>query len=64
MVITIDDYQTDVLREVLASALTQLRIESSRTDSHDFRVALHDRERIVEALLGKLPPEPRVGNPL
>ena len=58
MQLTIDSYQTDVLREVLASALTQLRIESGRTDSHDFRVALHDRERIIEALIGKLPPVP------
>lgn len=54
MVITFDTHETEVLREILASALTQLRIESARTDSHDFREALHARERIVEAMLHRV----------
>jgi hypothetical protein len=57
MLITLDRYQSEVLREILASALTQLRIESARADSHDFRLALHERERIVEAILAKLAEE-------
>jgi len=54
MVITFDTHETEVLREILASALTQLRIESARADSHDFREALHARERIVEAMLRRI----------
>lgn len=54
MVITFDTHETEVLREILASQLTQLRIESARTDSHDFREALHARERIVEAMLRRI----------
>ena len=63
MLISIDSYQATVLREILASALTQLRIESARTDTHDFREMLHDRERIVEAILDKLgePPATHAG---
>ena len=34
--------------------LAQLRVESARTDAHDFREALHRRERIVEGLLLEL----------
>ena len=51
---TLDREQTEVLREILQAALTQLRVESARTDSHDFREALHRRERIVEGLLLEL----------
>ena len=54
MVITFDTHETSVLREILASALTQLRIESARTDTHDFREALHERERVVEGLLNRI----------
>ena len=50
----LDREQTEVLREILQAALTQLRVESSRTDSHDFREGLHHRERIVEDLLVQL----------
>ena len=51
---TLDREQTEVLLEILQAALNQLRVESSRTDSHDFREALHRRERIVEGLLLEL----------
>lgn len=54
MVLTIDREQAQVLGEILERELTQLRIESSRADAHDFREMLHHRERVVEALLGQL----------
>lgn len=54
MLISVDSYETTVLREILASALKELRIESARADVHDFREALHERERIVEGMLEKL----------
>jgi hypothetical protein len=59
MVITLDTQQADVLREILGASLTQLRVESARSDTHDFREALHRRERIVESLLVQLSDEQR-----
>ena len=57
MLINVDPNESQVLREILQGALSQLRIESARTDSHDFRVGLHQRERVVEALLAKISDE-------
>jgi hypothetical protein len=54
MTLIIDRDQAAVLREILQASWTQLRVESARTDSHDFREALHLRERVVEALLLQL----------
>jgi hypothetical protein len=48
---TLNREQAEILREILSSALTQLRFESARADSHDFREKLHHREEIVEKLL-------------
>jgi hypothetical protein len=58
MVLTLDPEQSQVLREILQGALTELRIESARADSHDFREMLHHREQVVTALLAQLS-EPR-----
>ncbi|MGE0550006.1 MAG: hypothetical protein AB7O24_17535 [Kofleriaceae bacterium] len=52
--IAVDASEAQVLREILSSTLTQLRIESARTDAHAVRADLHERERIVEALLAKV----------
>ncbi|MGE0869538.1 MAG: hypothetical protein AB7P03_13305 [Kofleriaceae bacterium] len=52
--LAVDPSEAQVLREILSSTLTQLRIESARTDAHEMRADLHERERIVEALLAKL----------
>src|SRR2546423_15673703 len=54
MAMMLDREQTEVLREILQASLTQLRIESARTVSHDFREALHRRVRVVEGLLMQL----------
>ncbi len=59
MYMSLDRDQVQVLREILQAALTQLRIESSRADAHDFREALHRRERIVESMLTRLADENR-----
>jgi hypothetical protein len=58
MVLTLDQEQSQLLREMLQAAVTQLRLESARADSHDFREILHRREQIVTALLAQLS-EPR-----
>jgi hypothetical protein len=54
MVLTLDREQSQVLREMLQGARTQLRLESARADSRDFREILHRREQIVTALLAQL----------
>jgi hypothetical protein len=54
MQIELDPTQADVLRETLQHLLHDLRVESARTDTHDFREMLHRRERVVEAVLEKL----------
>lgn len=54
MQVNLDTEQTQVLREMLENTLTQLRVESARADSHDFREMLHHREEIVESMLTKL----------
>jgi hypothetical protein len=59
MMINLETTEASVVREILASALKQLRIESARADSHDFREQLHARERIVEAILAKTTGEVR-----
>lgn len=60
MLVTLDPEQVQILREILETHLNQLRVESARTDAHDFRVALHHRERVVESMLRGLvqPPSP------
>jgi hypothetical protein len=60
MYISIDEDQAQVLREILENTLTQLRIESARTDSHGFHELLMKREQIVESLLAKFGTGPHV----
>ena len=59
MYMSLDRDQVQVLREILQAALTQLRFESARADAHDFREALHRRERVVESMLDRLSDESR-----
>lgn len=54
MQVNLDTEQTQVLREMLENTLAQLRVESGRTDSRDFRKMLHHREEVVEKLLKQL----------
>jgi hypothetical protein len=58
MTLTFDREAAQVLREILDSTLRELRVESARTDTHDFREKLHRRERIVERLIAQLVDEP------
>jgi hypothetical protein len=54
MRLEINDDLAELLRETLQHTLHDLRIESARTDSHNYREMLHRRERCVEAVLEKL----------
>jgi hypothetical protein len=54
MQLILDRDQTEIVREILESALTELRLESSRTDTHAYREKLHHRENAVEEVLDQL----------
>ncbi|HEY5948963.1 MAG TPA: hypothetical protein VIV40_25905 [Kofleriaceae bacterium] len=59
MYVAFDQQEAETLRELLQSSLKQLRTETARADSRDFRELLRRREDIVERLLSKLDPEAR-----
>ena len=42
------------LRDILATALSELRTEIRDTDGHEFRESLKSRERVIEAVLARL----------
>jgi hypothetical protein len=54
MVLQLDIAQAKVLEEVLEATRKELRIESSRVDSHDFREDLHAREDTIESMLDQI----------
>ena len=58
MYVSFDREQTATLLEILQSTLKQVRIESSHTDSRDFRAMLSHREEVLESVLAKLSNEP------
>ncbi len=60
MQVSLEYEQVQVLREVLQGSLKELRVESARADSHDFREMLHHREAVVEEVLSKLTAEERI----
>ena len=63
MTLEIDQNQAELLRQVLASQVKELSIESARTDSHAYHEDLVRRRRVLESLLAKLmaPEPPDVG---
>jgi hypothetical protein len=50
--------ESDTLREVIESYLSDLRMEIADTDSMDFREGLKQRERFLTKLLKQLEPAP------
>ena len=58
MQISLEREEVELLRELLENTLTQLRFDSARTDTHEYRELLHARERIVESLLVRLGDRP------
>ncbi len=49
--IELDERQIQVLREVLVTYLSDLRMEIANTDSKDFRDKLKDKEETIKAIL-------------
>jgi hypothetical protein len=60
MEVSLEYEQVQVLRELLQSNLKELRFESARADSHDYREMLHHREGVIESVLTKLSTEERI----
>lgn len=54
MQITLTDSETRAMIETLEERLRQLRIEIIHTSTHDFKVTLKDRERVLQCLHDKL----------
>ena len=53
--------ESRVLREVLESYLSDLRMEIANTNSFDFRSMLKAEEEVLNKLLGQLPKVPEEG---
>ena len=61
MYVSLDHEQAIVLRDLVTETLKQTRIESARTDSHDYREMLYRRERVLEQILDQLTVQPGLG---
>ena len=53
--LTLSDVETAALKESLDAYLVELRRETAATDAHDMQHALAERQRHLEAILGRLP---------
>ena len=54
MQLLLSDDETDLLRDLLADYLPALRREVARTEQHDFRHLMVQRQDLVERLLEQL----------
>jgi hypothetical protein len=54
MTLTLTDHETELLRDLLAGYLPDLRREVARTEKHELRHPLAERQELVERLLEKL----------
>jgi len=54
MYVSFDHEQLELVRETLQHALTELRVESARTDSTRYREMLHHREDVLRSALAKI----------
>jgi hypothetical protein len=52
--LTLTDKEADVLREVLESYLSDLRMEIADTDRMDFREMLKERKSFLNSLVARL----------
>jgi hypothetical protein len=55
MHLTLSDHEADLLQGLLRDYLPDLRREVARTERHDLRHLLIERQELAERLLGELP---------
>ena len=53
--------EATLLREVLSTTLSDLRMELAGTDSADYRAMLHERRNVMQRILDALGPETSAG---
>ena len=58
MHLNLTDHETELLRGLLRDYLPDLRREVARTEQHELRHMLAEREDLVESLLERLVPTP------
>ena len=54
MPIELTDKEAAMIKELLASALGEIKAEIRHTDTSDFRKALHEKEDLIRALLERM----------
>ncbi len=54
MNINLTEQEADVARQILEQGYRELLLEIARAEHHEFKVALHERERLLKGLLEKL----------
>jgi hypothetical protein len=56
MEFTLTEHETELLRDLLEGHLPELRRQVARTEKHDLRHPLAERQELVERLLARLTP--------
>ena len=56
MIVGLSDQESALLRDILDSALRDLKEEIYKTDAHDYREQLKRREGLLKSLIGKISP--------
>jgi hypothetical protein len=54
MNVSFDSEQTELVRDTLQHALTELRVERARSDCTRYRELLHHREEVLRAAIAKI----------
>ncbi|MGD9762332.1 MAG: hypothetical protein AB7V27_01265 [Candidatus Binatia bacterium] len=54
MQLTLTDAEADLLKDVLTSYLSELRMEIADTDAAEFREVLKEREELLKRVIDKL----------
>jgi hypothetical protein len=52
--LTLNDQERNLVFEILEEHQRMLLLEIAKTDHHDFKVALREKERLLESLLDRL----------
>jgi hypothetical protein len=60
--LTLSAEERELLEGVLRETLSELRMEIADTDSHDFRVRLHEREDMLKELLKRVAVDVEIEN--
>jgi hypothetical protein len=54
MNINVTEQEAEVARQILEQGYRELLLEIARSEHHDFRIALQEREKLLKGLLEKM----------